>query len=205
MQQRTSEEEFRERIREQRRADRRAAMAFVRACKAGDVKLLYKAADLLSNESVTGWTIAVRKIAREVSQVSPNIQSAFLSVWIQTQMLPLKVGDHRALCTAARMLMPPYRGPSVRLYRGASGSERRRRIYGISWTSDINTAEKFAEQYSQFDEGSVLLETVAPTEAIFCDIGGASGHLYREGEYAVDRRHLRCVNLARRYPAQPAS
>jgi hypothetical protein len=205
MQQRTSEEEFGERIREQRRADRRAAMAFVQACKAGDVKLLYKTADLLSNESVTGWTIAVRKIAREVSQVSPNIQSAFLSVWIQTQMLPLKVGDHRALCIAARMLMPPYRGPSVRLYRGASGSERRRRIYGISWTSDINTAEKFAEQYRHFYEGSVLLETVAPTEAIFCDIGGASGHLYGEGEYAVDRRHLRCVNLARHYPAQPAS
>ncbi|HEY5065826.1 MAG TPA: hypothetical protein VIJ04_13495, partial [Xanthobacteraceae bacterium] len=166
-----SEQEGRERIREQRRADRRAATAFFEACKSGDADLLYKAADLLSNESVTGWTIAVRKIAREVSQVGPDVQSAFLSVWIQTQVLPLKVGDHGALCTAARVLMPPYRGPSVRLYRGASDSERRRRIYGISWTSDIKTAEKFAEECSQFDEGSVLLETIAPPEAIVCDIG----------------------------------
>jgi hypothetical protein len=48
----------------------------------------------------------------------------------------------------------------------------------------------------------VLLETVAPTKAIICDIDKSSGHLYQEKEYAIDRRHLRRVDIVRRYPRQ---
>jgi hypothetical protein len=196
-------EDFRERIREERRTDRAAAIAFVRACKVGDAEMLYRAAQMLDETTITGWTIAMRKIAREVSVVSPDVQAAFLDVWIQRKMLPLTVGDHRALCSAARVLMPLYVGPSVRLFRGASSSERRHRRYGISWTSDIEVAERFAQERRSWDEGSVLVETLATPAAIICAIGEASGHLYEENEYAVDRRYLQNVKLVARYPNQP--
>jgi hypothetical protein len=146
---------------------------------------LYQAVDRLNDTTVDGWPMAMRKIARDVAEVSPEIHSAFLAVWIQMKMLPLKVGDHRALCTALRVLMPRYAGPPVWLYRGANARERRRRIYGISWTSDIEIAEKFAQERRYGDE-SVLLETVASPEAIICAISEASGHLTAENEYAVD-------------------
>jgi hypothetical protein len=191
--------EFRERIKEERRADRVAAKAFVRVCMTGDADLVEVAASLLDAETITGWTIAIRKIAREVSEVSPDVRSAFLSVWIQRKMLPLTVGDHRALCTAARVLMPPYSGPPLRLFRGASAGERRRRIYGISWTSDMAIAETFAQERRRWNGGSVLLETVAPPGAIICAISQASGNLYEESEFAVDRRDLHTVRVLRRY------
>ena len=191
--------EFRERIKEERRADRRAAMAFVRACMTGNADMVDGAAHLLNEETVTGWTIAVRKIAREVSEVSPDVRSAFLPIWIQTKMLPLRVGDHQALTKAARILLPPYCGPSLRLFRGTSADERRRRTYGFSWTSDIAIAETFAQERRCWNGGSVLLETVAPPEAIICAIGEASGNLYDESEFAVDRRNLRAVRVLRRY------
>jgi hypothetical protein len=191
--------EFRERIKEERRADRRAAMAFVRACMTGNADMVDGAAHLLNEETVTGWTIAIRKIAREVSEVSPDVRSAFLSIWIQTKMLPLSVGDHQALCTALRVLLPPYPGPPLRLFRGTSADERRRRTYGISWTSDLEIADNFAQERRCWNGGSVLLETVAPPEAIICAISQASGNLYEESEFAVDRRQLRTVKVLRRY------
>jgi hypothetical protein len=191
--------EFREKIKEERRADRRAAMAFVWACRTGNADMVDGAAHLLNEETVTGWTIAIRKIAREVSEVSPDVRSAFLSIWIQTKMLPLTVRDHRALCTAARVLLPPYSGPPLRLFRGASANERRRRTYGISWTSDLEIADNFAQERRCWNGGSVLLETVAPREAIICAISEASGNLYDEREFAVDRRDLHAVRVVRRY------
>jgi hypothetical protein len=36
---------------------------------------------------------------------------------------------------ADRVLMPKYKGDALRLFRGASALQRRRRVYGISWTS----------------------------------------------------------------------
>jgi hypothetical protein len=192
-------EQHRSAIREERRNARACANAFVRACLSGDdPESLRASAELLSQETIGGWTIAIRKIAREVTKVSPKIQLAFLDVWIQTQVLPLKVGDHRALCVAARVLMPKYSGAPVRLYRGTAMHERRRRIYGVSWTSDIHIAEKFAQE-RRYGEDSVVLETVAPAEAIICAIGESSGHLYDENEYAVDRWRLGDVRVVKRY------
>src|SRR4029077_9200884 len=83
-----------------------------------------------------------------------------------SKTLPRRVGDHRALCDAARVLLPKYRGPAVHLFRGAGALERRRRAYGMSWSADVAAAGRFAEEHRVMDGGSVLLETVAPPEAI---------------------------------------
>jgi hypothetical protein len=62
--------------------------------------------------------------------------------------------------------MPGYKGGALRLFRGASAGERRRAVYGVSWTSNLSAAEDFAESYRVFPGGSVVLETVAQSEAI---------------------------------------
>ena len=140
----TDTDKFYETRREERRRDRAAAAMFVRACQTGDVEMMLEAVDQLNDLTVTGWTVAMRKLVREVSKVSPEIQAAFLPVWIESKMLPLRVYDHRALCAAVRVLLPQYRGPSVRVFRGAAANERRCRLYGLSWTTDIEVAGKFA-------------------------------------------------------------
>ncbi len=113
----------------------------------------------------------------------------------------------------------------MRLFRGASAGERRRRVYGLSWTTEVAEAEFFARERQVWDGGSVVLETLAPPEAIICavdypepvtvaelkrdfptipktDLEGIverSGQHHHEREYVIDRRYLSAVSVARRY------
>ncbi|CAN7617477.1 hypothetical protein LJR255_004627 [Pararhizobium sp. LjRoot255] len=81
------------------------------------------------------------------------------------------------------------------LYRGESTFNRRRRCYGLSWSANRSVAEAFAEDTSRlYYDGSVLLETLAPPEAILTKMPKR----YGEGEYLVDRRYLRAVQVLRR-------
>jgi hypothetical protein len=133
-------------------------------------------------------------------------------------MLPLSIGDHPALCNALRVLLPAYRGRSVRLFRGAGAYERRRRIYGLCWSADRAGADRFARERQVMDGGSVLLETIAPTAAIISAVdypepftqeeiqkikrehpNAQIPAFHEEREYVVDRRHLRAVSVLRRY------
>jgi hypothetical protein len=86
-------------------------------------------------------------------------------------------------------------GPAMTLFRGDSGYNRRRRTYGLSWSSDRVVAESFATGlYQTFDAGSVLLEVNAPTEAIIC-APGPHDNRYGESEFLVDRRCLTGVRV----------
>ena len=204
-------------FRRERRVERNAAHLFTRACQSGDVLLFDEAVSRIS-ETVDGWLVAMRKVVREVRAVSPQIRSAFQAVWIESKMLPLHVGNHRALCNAARLLLPKYSGPPVRLFRGAGAAERRRRIYGLSWSADIDCATRFADGRRVWDGGSVLFETLAASEAIICKITYPPpltqkeikalkrkypritiDEFHEEQEYLVDRRYLNVVKVVRRY------
>jgi hypothetical protein len=210
---------------ERRRAAKDAADCFVRVCQIGKAEAVEGAAQLL-DETVSGWTVAMRAVARRLQSVSPEVQQAFLSVWVEHKRLSPTVGDHRALCAAARILLPPYNGPAVRLFRGAAAGERRRRTYGLSWTPDIAIAERFAHepQHQQWVGGSVVLETLAPPAAIICSVDYpkpftaeelkrefpdlaqqtmeswlTAKSFHEEREHVVDRRYLGAVAVARRY------
>jgi hypothetical protein len=209
-----------ERAEELRKERRQAkAAAFERACQTGDVAALYEAVDFINNFTIDGWTVAIRRVARKVRGVSPRIRSAFQDVWIQSQMLPFQVNDNRALCRAARVLMPRYRGPAVRLFRGTGADERRRRLYGMSWSADVSAAERFALERREWNGGSVLLETLAPPAAIVCVVAYPKPfteqeiarirrehphihitEFHEEREYVVDRRFLNTVAVVCRYP-----
>jgi len=73
------------------------------------------------------------------------------------------------LAAALRVLMrSDYTGPPLTLYRGAKSGERRRRLYGFSWSTDLAIARKFAENWSQpgLQSEGVVLQVVVPAEAI---------------------------------------
>src|SRR5262249_33736794 len=131
-----------------------AATAFARICAEGAAQLLYDA-HLLVNEAVDAWEPAMRKVAK-LPSVSPEIQNAFLPIWIESKMLPLSVGSRPILAKALRVLMPGgYTGPALVLYRGATHSERCRHRYGFSWSIDAAVARGFAQR-ARGREGVVL-------------------------------------------------
>jgi len=113
-------------------------------------------------------------------------------------MLPLRVGHRPTMAAALRVLMPSsYSGPPLMLYRGTIIGERRRRIYGFSWTTDIATAQSFAKHWSQSapDDASrgLILKTLAPPEAVM--LIRQPEDYYDEGEVVVDPFRLSKINV----------
>jgi hypothetical protein len=75
----------RARLLQERREAQKAADVFARVCEEGDATRLCHAAQLL-NECVDAWRPAMAKVAR-LSRVSPDVQNAFLDVWIESKTL----------------------------------------------------------------------------------------------------------------------
>jgi hypothetical protein len=177
------------------------AEMFARACEQNDLAALYEAVDFLDRNTVDGWRCALAKVAK-LSGVSAEIRSAFLPVWIEHKMLPLRVGDRRIVANALRVLLPAStaRGP-MRLFRGTSGDERLRRRYGFSWSSQLDVARAFAEHWVTADRQSVVLETVAPGESILL-VREQEGY-YDEGEVIIDPFMLSRVDVVERLSTRP--
>lgn len=210
-------------LRAERRQDRTIAERFVTACRDGSVSDLQEAAAALDGESANGWVIALRKIVKMRLSVTPEIQQAFFRLWVEHKSIRLSVGDDLMLISALRLLCPPYEGKAARLFRGALADERRRRLYGLSWTTSIDIAERFAERTPDLYE-RIVIETHAPAEAIIAKVdypepltpaevqkinrdhpGVIINQYHKESEYLLDRRRLMSVKVVRRYPAASAT
>ena len=145
------------------------------------------------------------------------MQGALQDAWISAKHVPREVDDHPLVCAVARVMLPAYAGPAVRLFRGACLLERQRRVYGVAWTADIAVAESFAKDYQEdLPGGSVVLETLAPSAAIICKMSypepftaeeraaNARAHFeefHDEREHIVDRRLLKAVTVVRHFQA----
>jgi hypothetical protein len=133
----------------------------------------------------------------KLPKVSSEIQNAFLEIWVESKVLPLRVGDRPALARALRLLMPGnYQGPSLTLYRGANWNERRWHRYQFCWSTKLDVARKFAERRRSTGEGAVVLRTVASARAVLL-IRPAEGW-YDEGEVVIDPFALGVVEVVER-------
>jgi hypothetical protein len=181
-------------------ADQRKAIAgFVDATKRGDRATLVNLVGRI-NCADNGWKQVLQRLAK-LDRVKPDMQRAWLQIHIHYgDHVRLEVGDDLLMIRALRVLLPPYRGPAVTLFRGDSFSNRCRRTYGLSWTSERAVAEDFANGDLRADigGGSVLLQTLAPADAIICAPHRLDNR-YGENEYLVDRRRLGCVTVLQRF------
>jgi hypothetical protein len=111
-----------EMLKQEALANAAAAKLFVELAKVETLLTFETAVALIGEATVDGWAVAMRKFVRQVRAVKPEIQITFRDVWIKSKVLPLKVGNHRVLCNAARVLLPPYRGSAIRLFRGTTAN-----------------------------------------------------------------------------------
>jgi hypothetical protein len=185
--------------REERRWQRKHTGEIVAAIEAGDDDRFVAALDAADAASLLPQ--AFRAIAR-LGSAPANIRECFLVQYLRFgDHMRQEAGSYLELIDALRVLLPPYEGGAVMLYRGDGFMNRKRRTYGLSWTADREVAESFAEGDWRLREGgSVLLQVDAPAAAIIC-----APHVlddsYGETEYVVDRRRLRDVRVLRRYPS----
>lgn len=85
--------------------------------------------------------------------------------------------------------LPRYQGPDLVLYRGENIDRLELGSIGTAWSTQEDKARMFASGLNAVGRGGVILETIAPAEAI---IAGPSDHsIYLgEHEYTVDWRRL---------------
>jgi hypothetical protein len=189
----------------------RNADCFVSTCAEGRADQVSDVAAGVDDE-LDAWRLAMTSIAR-LQSVTPEVKEAFVGVWVERKMLPLSVGNRRVLADALRILLPcGYSGSPLVLYRGACEGERRRRLYGFSWTTEVGVARKFTEHWAQAQamadaslklDGGVILKTTAAAEAVLlirepCDY-------YDEGEVVVDPFRLGRVELVERLRSKEES
>jgi hypothetical protein len=200
-------EAFRAHLLEERRRAKEAAQAFIRVCADDDADKLYSASLWLDEKGDEAWRFAMQGVVK-LKRVSAEIRQAFIPIWVEHKMLPLTVGSRPLLTKALRVLLPGgYTGSRLTVYRGASNHERRRRLYGFSWTTEVAVARKFAEHWAKPMPASytgptsqgVILQTTVPCGAIF--LIRKPEDYYDEGEVVVDPFRLGRVRLLERLTA----
>lgn len=191
--------DWRAALAEQQRTARRGAQAFARACRDGDAEAALIAADFLDDFTVDGWRLAMLQVGR-LSSVNAEIQAAFLRIWVESKHMPLAVAHRPTMAKALHVLMPPIPlAEPLTLFRGTSALERSRRLYGFSWTTRREIAERFAEQARLSEAGAVLLETRAEPGAVH--LRREDEDYYDEAEVVVDPYRLGRVRVVARYDA----
>lgn len=184
---------------EERATARRTLANLTAAISIGDAEAAVTA--LIEASQLFILPQAIRRIAR-LHDASDSVREAFLAMWVyRGDHLRQEAGSDLELIDALRVMLPPYRGPSLTLYRGDGAWNRRRRTYGLSWTTSVEVARGFAAGiWRNTEGGSVVVRCDAPAEAIIC-APSLEGSRYDEAEFLVDRRRLGRVRLVERYSA----
>ncbi|WP_353859759.1 hypothetical protein [Azospirillum formosense] len=181
--------------REQERKN--AVLALVRGVRDGDIPAIAEGVQAV--DQTCSWREAMSKIAR-LRKVPCASKEWFIGCWIVNgDSLRSDIGDDRILMDALRVLLPPYTGAAMTLFRGDSFVNRCRRTYGMSWSSSLDVAQSFAQGvWQKFDGGSVLLRAEVPSKAIIFS-PAVHANDYEEDEYLVDRRYLGKVEVVKRF------
>ncbi len=180
------------------RADRkRLGREFAGAMRVGDVAHLRRlVAENSGDRTVLG---AFLSAAARTSGAPEAVRSWFSVGWVEDNHIWRDAATSGQLAKALRNLMPEYHGPARRLYRGETSWNRRRRSYGLSWTIHEEVAREFAEcMATRYPDGTVLLATTAPAEAII-SAPAEYNDSYEEGEYLVHRGALTSVQVLQRF------
>ena len=145
-------------------SDHEAVRDIVRAVATDDLELLYSASVRLDEYLL--WPDAMRALHRADARASPRMQREFLEIYsvhgldVNRQLL----SDADAV-GALRLLVPPYKGPSMQLYRGDAAWNHQNRKCGLNWTPDRYVAEGQARTWQLHPGGGVLLQADAPKGA----------------------------------------
>ena len=175
-------------IKAQNEKRRQNVRLFVSSARHGDLEPMFDALTALYDDH-EGLRCAFREIVT-VEVVPDEVREAFLNVWVERDGIRDDVKDDYLLLDALRQLLPKYRGPDMRLYRGESTQAHEDRTYGWSWTSSREVAHSFATHNQCHPLGAVVLRADVPAEAIFSAPALFEHLKQEEEEYCVDRRVL---------------
>jgi hypothetical protein len=109
------------------------------------------------------------------------------------------VDDDELLLDMLWVWLPRYQGSARLLYRGENIARLAAGRVGFGWSDDEETARMFARGLNAVQSGGVILQTLAPVEAI---IAGPSRHSLwlQENEFTLDTRLLGKIVRGQTFP-----
>jgi hypothetical protein len=126
-----------------RRKGRAVVRAFVAALDTDDVDAYSQTASEIAASGI--WGPALGAAARH-GTASSTIRKAFLGTWLHWgDDLRSEVNNDLVLLGALRVLLPPYDGPGLTLYRGDSFFNRRRRCMACPGAEIVTAARVLPE------------------------------------------------------------
>jgi hypothetical protein len=140
------------------------------------------------------WREALSQL---MTDPSPNeaLGRALLWFWISYGFhIASSLKGNLILVDAFKHLLPPYRGPLLKLFRGELHARYMKRIYGISWTPELSVARMFANRRRNDEGFGVILEIEATPDMIAASPGEHTSWLGEE-EYVIDPRLIQAVRV----------
>ena len=153
---------------------------------------------LLQSSEVDRHRDEWRTLMRDLITCGPRnaiIASQFHTQWhVGHHYIRAIVNDDDLLMDMLWKWLPRYDGPELKLYRGENIDRFELGRIGTAWSEKESVAKMFACGLNAEGKGGLILETVAPVDAI---IAGPSAHskYLGECEYTLDRRRLGKINI----------
>ncbi|WP_240865228.1 hypothetical protein [Pseudomonas sp. B707] len=165
--------------------------------KGGEYGPLLRGPDV--NRHRDEWRALMKELAA-CAPTSSEVADQFHTQWhVGHHHIRALVDDDELLMDMLWKWLPRYNGPALLLYRGENFNRFELGKIGTAWSDKESVARMFAGGLNAEGKGGVILETIAPADAI---IAGPSAHSIYLGEYeyTVDRRRLSTINLKSHFP-----
>jgi hypothetical protein len=101
-----------------------------------------------------------------------KLGDALVMTWLVSGLkLGPAIGENIGLfAEALRRHLPRYDGAGLTVFRGQLETFHRKRCYGISWTTDLEVANRLATWHSAGEGDAVVLRMAASPEMIIADL-----------------------------------
>lgn len=134
-----------------------------------------------SMDRLSCWHAAFEQLITDPTSDVPGESVVWLWISYGFHVSASLQGD-QIVTTVLKALLAPYSGAGLTLYRGEATDRYEKRIFGMSWTTNIKVARNFAR--SREPDGVVLKLEASPQMII----SGPTAHseYLGESEYIVD-------------------
>ncbi|KAJ9430446.1 hypothetical protein PMI39_023055 [Pantoea sp. YR343] len=145
------------------------------------------------------WAEFVKSINNS-EPASIAMKESFHSKWIESgAFIREKINNDLILLELLTLLLPPYSGASLVLYRGENMERFDEGRIGFCWTQDISIAEMFGSGLNAYKSPGLLLRAEAPACSILAGPNDHSRYL-GENEFTVNPSLLSSISVIETYP-----
>lgn len=138
---------------------------------------------LLENVYSNGGWSDFYKLVRSIGECSMSMKNEFHLIWVERgHFIRNSINNDTQLLQLLRLLLPPYTGEGMILYRGENIERYNAGRIGFCWTPQQDKAKEFARGLNSYKFGGVLLRAWFSKKAVLAGIHPHSQYL---GEYEI--------------------